>query len=352
MKQLDAETYFAAVSSKALQTRQAQGVMFELTYGCNLRCVHCYNPTHRALPQELTTTEVCSIVSQIADLGVMTISFSGGEPSVRPDIAKILRHAHRQGLMIHLLTNATRMTPSFADLLEETRVSQLLVSIYGATAGTYERMTGTPGSFAHFLRGLACLTGGTIPVTIRMPVTTINVEEIDACQHLVESHGFKFQYCLEIEPRVDGDISPLQYRLDPHQKVALDSQKFGERMSAWVQEPCSTEEPFISCSCGKSRFAVTPYGEMNLCVSFPIPKYDLRKGTVREGWEILKRTVDEAQPNDHDECPTCDVRHFCRQGRADAWLETRDMSRCLPHFKEWAQLEQRAYALLDPRRPR
>ena len=42
MKQLDAETYFAAVSSKALRTRQAQEVMFELTYGCNLRCVHCY----------------------------------------------------------------------------------------------------------------------------------------------------------------------------------------------------------------------------------------------------------------------------------------------------------------------
>ena len=352
MKQLDAETYFAAVSSKALQTRQAQGVMFELTYGCNLRCVHCYNPTHRALPQELTTAEVCSIVSQIADLGVMTISFSGGEPSVRPDIAEILRHSHRQGLMIHLLTNATRMTPSFADLLKEAGVSQLLVSIYGATADTYERMTGTPGSFAHFLRGLACLTGRTIPVTVRMPVTTINVEEVDACQRLVESHGFKFQYCLEIQPRVDGDTSPLHYRLDPRQKVALDSQKFGERMSAWVQEPCSTEEPFISCSCGKSRFAVTPYGEMNLCVSFPIPKYNLRTGTVRKGWEILKRTVDEAQPNDHDECPTCDVRRFCRQGRADAWLETGDMSRCLPHFKEWAQLEDHTYALLDPRQPR
>lgn len=287
MKQLDAETYFAAVSSKARQTRQAQEVMFELTYGCNLRCVHCYNPTHRALPHELTTAEICSIIDQIADLGVMTVSFSGGEPSVRADIAKILRHTHRRGLMIHLLTNATRMTPSFVDLLEETGVSQLLVSIYGATAGIYERMTETPGSFAHFLRGLTCLTGRTIPVIVRMPVTTINVEEVDACQHLVETHGFKFQYCLEIEPRVDGNNSPLTYRLDPRQKVALDSRKFGERMSAWIQEPCSTEEPFISCSCGKSRFAITPYGEMNLCVSFPIPKYNLRTGTVREGWEIL-----------------------------------------------------------------
>jgi radical SAM protein with 4Fe4S-binding SPASM domain len=338
MKQLNAETYFAEVSSKALRTRQAQGVMFELTYGCNLRCVHCYNPTHRALPHELTTTEVCSIIDQIADLGVMTVSFSGGEPSVRPDIAEILRHTHRQGLMIHFLTNATRMTPPFVGLLEETGVSQLLVSIYGSTAGTYERMTGVQGSFAHFLQGLACLTGRTIPVTVRMPVTTINMEEVDVCQQLVESHGCKFQYSLEIEPRVDGNNGPLQYRLDPRQKVALET---------W-----STDEPFISCSCGKNRFAVTPYGEMNLCVSFPLPKYDLRTGTVREGWDTLKRTVDEARPNEYDECPTCDVQRFCRQGRADAWLETGDMSRCLPHFKEWAQSLEATHALLDPRRPR
>jgi radical SAM protein with 4Fe4S-binding SPASM domain len=253
--------------------------------------------------------------------------------------------------MIHLLTNATRLTSSFADLLEETGVSQLLVSIYGATAGTYERMTETPGSFAHFLRGLSCLAGRSIPVAVRMPVTTINVEEVDACRHLIESHGFKFQYSLEIQPRIDGNTSPLHYRLDSRRKAAVDYEILGARMSAWVPDSCLTEEPFISCSCGKSRFAVTPYGEMNLCVSFPIPKYDLRKGTVREGWDILKRTVDEARPNEHDECPTCDARRFCRQGRADAWLETGDMSRCLPHFKEWAQSLEATYALLDPRRP-
>jgi radical SAM protein with 4Fe4S-binding SPASM domain len=351
MKQLDAEAYFAEVSSKALQARQAHAVMFELTYGCNLRCVHCYNPTHRALPHELTTTEVCSIIDQIADLGVMTISFSGGEPCVRPDISEILRHTHRQGLMIHLLTNATRITPPFVDLLVETGVSELLLSIYGASVGTYERMTGVPGSFAHFLQGLDCLTGSMIPVTVRMPVTTINVEEVDACQQLIESFGFKFQYCLEIEPRVDRNTGPLHYRLDPRQKVALDARKLGAGMSAWVPETCSPDEAFISCSCGKNRFAITPYGEMNLCVSFPIPKYDLRTGTVLEGWDTLKRTVDEARPNEQDECPTCDVRRFCRQGRADAWLETGDMSRCLPHFKEWAELEHRTHALLDPRRP-
>ena len=103
MKKLDADTFLGLLSTKAAASRRPDGVTFELTYGCNLRCVHCYNPTHRALPHELTTSEICGLLNQIADLGVLTVTFTGGEPSVRPDIGEILHAARRQGLMIHLM---------------------------------------------------------------------------------------------------------------------------------------------------------------------------------------------------------------------------------------------------------
>ncbi|MEQ1795780.1 MAG: radical SAM protein [Nitrospira sp.] len=352
MQQLDAQAYLDTISTRAGLERRPDNATIELTYGCNLRCVHCYNPTHRALPHELTTTEVCSILTQMAELGVLTVSVSGGEPSLRPDIETILRHARQAGLLVSLLTNATRMTPAFASLLDEIGVSHLFISIYGATADTYERMTGITGSFGHFLQGLTCLSHRAFAVTVRMPVTTINREEVAACQQLTESCGFKFQYCLDIHPRIDGNQTPLQYRLTPEQKAAFDRHHQSEPLTDRAPDACSSDEPFISCACGRSRFAVTPYGKMNLCVAFPTPQYDLRTGTLREGWTILKETVDQAQPTSQYECPTCDVNRFCRQGRSDAWLETGDMSACLPHFKEWATLEHRTHALLDPRRPR
>lgn len=62
MKQLDADTFLAELSWKSRQRRHPDSVTFELTYGCNLRCVHCFNPTHRALPQELTTREIQAIL--------------------------------------------------------------------------------------------------------------------------------------------------------------------------------------------------------------------------------------------------------------------------------------------------
>lgn len=352
MKRLDAESYFSSITSKALQTRRPEGVTFELTYGCNLRCVHCYNPTHRVLPHELSTSEICALLKQIADLGVLTVTFTGGEPSLRPDIAEILRHARRQGLMIHLMTNATRVTASFTDLLREVGARQIDVSIYGATEPVYERMTGVAGSYRQFRLGLLNLAAARLPVVVQMPVTTINRKEIRDCRQLAESLQMKFQYCLEIMTGTTGDRTPLQYRLPPDEKVLIDQEMLSLYGTPMAEPSCAADQPFIECACGQSRFAITPYGEMNLCTAFPIPRYDLRAGTVKEGWEMLKQTVDQAQPSHRYECPTCEVRSHCRQGRSDAWLETEDMSSCLPHYKDWAQLEHRTYALLDPRRPR
>ncbi len=352
MKVVTADEFLESVALKAAACRRPDGVTFELTYGCNLRCLHCYNPTHRVLPHELTTSEVCSILDQIADFGILNVTFTGGEPSIRPDIVQILRHARSQGLVVQFLTNATRMTPSFATVLREVGVSQVNVSIYGATESTYERMTAIPGSYALFRQGLQCLAAFRLPVTLRMPVTTVNQGELAACRALVENHGFKFQYCLDMMPRTDGDRTPLQYRLSPTDKHRIDHALLPPPIDGLVEDTCGSHSAFIECACGKSRFAITPYGEMNLCVAFPIPKYNLREGSVKEGWNVLKHTVDRAAPNTNYECPTCELRSHCRQGRSDAWLETGDMSRCLPHFKEWAFMEKQSHALLHPRRIR
>lgn len=351
MKRIDADTFLTELSWKARHQRRPDGVTFELTYGCNLRCLHCFNPTHRALPHELDTHEVLAILDQLAELGVLTVTFTGGELGTRIDLDQIFRHAQRRGLLIQLLTNATRVTPQFTALLHAVHVDQVFVSIYGATASTYERMTAVPGSYALFYRGLTLLAGADLPVVVRMPVTTVNHHEVAASRQLVEDLGLKFQYCLDITPTVTGDTTPLQYRLTPEAKIRLDREMLSGWESPPIEESCATTDAFIECACGQNRFAITPYGEMNLCTAFPIPRYDLKTGTVREGWDVLKRTVDEAAPSQQYDCLTCESRSYCRQGRSDAYLETGDMSACLPHYKQWAELEHRTHALLDPRRP-
>ncbi|OQW35881.1 MAG: hypothetical protein A4E19_15600 [Nitrospira sp. SG-bin1] len=351
MKRIDADTFLAELSSKAKCRRQPDSVTFELTYGCNLRCVHCFNPTHRALPQELPTNEILTILDQLAAFGVLTITFTGGEPSTRPDLRRILHHARRLGLLIRLLTNATRVTAELVSLLRTVHVEQVCVSIYGATPSTYERMTAVPGSYAAFHRGLGMLSQAGLPVIVRMPVTVINFHEIRRCHSIAAEFGFKFQYCFDLTPTVTGDVTPLRYRLTPEAKIRIDQDMLADWGLPSPEGTCVSAGDFIECACGHTRFAITPYGEMNLCTAFPIPRYNLRTGSVSEGWELLKRTVDEARPNNRYECAACNVRAYCRQGRNDAWLETGDLSVCLPHYKQWAELEHRTHGLLDPRRP-
>lgn len=351
MERLPKSEFFDSLS-KLNQAREIpEHVLFELTYGCNFRCVHCLNPTHRALPQELKTEEIFRILEEIADLGVLSVYFSGGELFTRPDTFAVLKKAKTLGFLIDILSNASRIAESDARALEAVGIDDLGLSIYGATPETYERVTGAPGSFNRFLNGLEALSKTELKVTVRMAVLTLNDHEVLEAQRLVESYGFKFRFSFDIQPRQDGDLTPYQYRLTPEKKMDI-AQKMNHAVSFTAmndEEPCPETMRFIDCDCGRSKFAVTPYGEMNLCVAFPYPKYDLRTGSVREGWELLKRIVREARPNEHYECPSCEFRQYCRQGRNDAWLETGDMSACLPHFKEWAVLEKKFHGSRETR---
>jgi radical SAM protein with 4Fe4S-binding SPASM domain len=109
-------------------------------------------------------------------------------------------------------------------------------------------------------------------------------------------------------------------------------------------ETCRAHEGLFTCKCGRSSFAVTPYGRMNLCVSLPMPHYDLRRGTIAEGWKTLVGVVDRANaaPGEAYQCPQCPVQSHCRQGPMNAWLERHRLDSCLPYFKELATLDQEA----------
>src|SRR5688572_11064139 len=94
------------LGEKARQAPQLVQAMVELTYGCNLRCVHCYNPTHEAV-NELSTTEIRAILKELADQSCLRVGFTGGELFTRRDAVEILRYARELGFLINVLTNAT-----------------------------------------------------------------------------------------------------------------------------------------------------------------------------------------------------------------------------------------------------
>src|SRR5256885_10195555 len=190
IEEISQKRFWSALSLKGAQQRVPVQAMIELTYGCNLRCVHCYNPTHQA-KDELATAQITALIDQLAEAGCLNIFFTGGEIFTRGDLFEILAYAKSKGFAITLLTNATLISLERADRLQALRPHQVEISIYGATQETYERVTRIPGSFQAFLTGVQLLRERAGPLVIKMPVMTLNQHEIQQAQALVEGWGIK-----------------------------------------------------------------------------------------------------------------------------------------------------------------
>lgn len=332
--------FYSRLADKAYERRVPLMATLELTYGCNMRCVHCYNPTHEA-QGELTAEEFYRILDQLAEEGCLFVTFTGGELFTRKDAFEIFAYAKGKGFELILFTNATTITVERAERIKALQPWRMETSLYGATQETYERVTRIPGSFRQFQRGVELLRQRDIPLLVKMPLLTLNRHEVAQAKALVEGWGVRFVYLTGIEPRQDGSREPLGYRLPPAEVLKVNEEMRGKESHDRHEETsCQASEGLFHCRCGKNSLAITPYGEMNLCINFPVPRYDLRRGNVSTGWRTLVAYVDSAKPSEAYECPSCDLRSDCRQSPLDAWLETKDLSPCLPYFKELATLEK------------
>ncbi len=117
MKSIDFDELMMRFSREARSAPKLVQAMVELTYGCNLRCVHCYNPTHKA-KNERTTEEFCRILDQLAAQGCLWVGFTGGELFTRRDAFEIMGYAKQLGMVLNILTNATLVTPDLADQIK------------------------------------------------------------------------------------------------------------------------------------------------------------------------------------------------------------------------------------------
>src|ERR1700755_3699402 len=86
-------------------------VLAELTHRCPLQCPYCSNPVEldRA-GSELTTEEWKKVLTELAEIGVLQIHFSGGEPTARKDLVELVQHASDVGLYSNLITSAVLLT--------------------------------------------------------------------------------------------------------------------------------------------------------------------------------------------------------------------------------------------------
>ena len=125
-RQCDAPDRYEAIVRKTLDKCIPFKVDWEITYRCNLRCSHCYQ-TGASGEKELTTEEIYSALDELADLGCLYLTFTGGEILLREDLFDIAKYARKKEFAIRLFTNGTLIDEKVADKIKN--LSPLSVEI-------------------------------------------------------------------------------------------------------------------------------------------------------------------------------------------------------------------------------
>src|SRR5579863_1569802 len=126
---------------------------WELTYACNLACVHCLSSSGRRDPAELTPAEARGVVDELVDLQVFYVNVGGGEPMLRPDFFDLVGYAVERGVGVKFSTNGTRLTAARARQLAAMDYLDVQISIDGANEATNDAVRGA-NSFAAARRAM------------------------------------------------------------------------------------------------------------------------------------------------------------------------------------------------------
>lgn len=308
----------------------------EITNRCPLECAHCYNnlPMHDAAARrrELTAEEHKRLLDELSEAGCLWLLYSGGEIFARADFLEIYEYAHAKGFLITLFTNATLVTERVAEFLAAHPPFDIEVTLYGRTKATYESLTGIPGSFEKCLRGIELLRARDLPLKLKTVALTINKHEIAAMKRFAAELGVSFKFDPMINPRIDCSSSPLAVRLTPADVVSLDLDD-AERISEWrrLALECAPALPqngearmLYECGGGVNSFAIDPYGDMSICVLSHFDKYNVRDGSVREGWEHFLRGVRAKRTTRITKCTSCALKSLCGSCAANGELENGD----------------------------
>ncbi|MFH1201781.1 MAG: radical SAM protein [Candidatus Omnitrophota bacterium] len=338
-------------------------VMFELTYKCNFSCKHCYVPENYRKKRELKTREVFLILEQLKELGCFYLGFTGGEPFTRKDILEILLYAKRCGFQVIIYTNGSLLDKKIVDALARLRTNKVDITIPAMSKSAFERISGVANSRDKVFRAIDLLYKKGVNLGFKTCVLKENENEIKDIRDFTRSLGALHRLDTMLSRRLNGSSEPYKYRgrlkenLDAGCQI-LDTSKVNlkehERESN-IENRTSKIKDLFRCGVGVSQAAITPQGELKMCLMIDYPKYKIlnshfvprlsslvhRKEGLKEAWEELKSLVSTIKPDKNYQCYKCELKAYCKWCPGRGWLHQRNFTACDPDYRTWAESRYR-----------
>ncbi len=297
---------------------------WELTYACNLSCVHCLSSSGRRDPRELSTDECKAVIDTLERMQVFYVNIGGGEPTVRPDFWELVDYATAHHVGVKFSTNGVRLDAAAAARLAASDYVDVQISLDGATREVNDAVRG-PGSFDTAMRAMSNLRdAGFGGFKLSVVMTRQNIPQIDQFKAIADEFGAQLRLT-RLRPSGRGadtwdELHPLpeQQRelydwLVAHGDQVLTGDSFFH-LSAF-----GGALPGLNlCGAGRVVCLIDPVGDVYAC-PFAIHENFLA-GNVREPggfdgvWKTSALFADLRKPDTGGACASCGFYDACRGG--------------------------------------
>jgi radical SAM protein with 4Fe4S-binding SPASM domain len=318
-KWLSTNEYLTQFITICRQRRIPLAGSLEMTRRCNLRCVHCYlgPQAERRKPGsgEMSTMRILDIIDEITAAGCLYLLLTGGEPLLRDDFSVIYRHAKERGLLVTVFSNGTLITEKVLALFRDLPPHEVEISLYGATAATYEKITGVRGSYEECMRGIKLLADSKIKVNLKTILMTLNSDELFEMETIAKEFGARFRFDAAISPCVGGDKTPLALRVSPEDAIDMEFSN-RDRLRQWKvffeeSKRHILVDTLYGCGAGVTGFHVSASGHLQPCVMTFDVQYNLSEMPFLKGWDDMISRLREKRAGPDFACIGCEKINLC-----------------------------------------
>lgn len=295
------------------KARVPLGIHLQIADRCNHACKHCYqlhgNKGELPLPGWLR------VLDNFARDGVLFLTVSGGEATLRPDLLEILGAARDRGFAVRLFTNAFLIDEALADRLAAQHLLAIHVSLYSHLEHEHDAVTGVTGSWKRTTNAVRMLTDRGVHVTLKH----VSMKGCSSTGADMEQEAARLGALLEtgamILAREDGALCSCSEMHDAGGVAAI--------AQSLHTEPRVNEHPCAMC---RSSLAVMPNGDIVPCTAL---HHRLGNGLNDSLCSIASSEeyafLGSLTWDDVHGCRDCELQDLCGRCHADALLQTGDL---------------------------
>ena len=245
---------------------------------CNLQCVHCYAAGQtQSSEEELGTEEWKKILDHCREVGIPQVTFTGGEPTMRSDLAELVSYA--KWFITRINTNGVKLTPEYCEELRNASLDSVQITLYSSDEEIHNRLVGANG-YRSTVAGIRNALAAGLNVSVNTPLCTDNRNYIDTLKFLHEA-GVLYVTCSGLittgnaakESSSRLQLTNAEIRDILREAVAYcaaNGMEISFTSPGWVDDDFCRELGITTPNCGAclSNMAITPGGNVVPCQSW------------------------------------------------------------------------------------